>query len=257
MTLSMLDIKPYFRIQVLFENETDKPTKEFKAGDLAEPTFDALSDKVFAMAHPNEDANDFMITLDYHIEGTQESRWVRFESTEALGYAIESNKHKGYVFIKATIVKKVAARPSSIPPFLGSGCTAPVFIPLHASGRTAPAFIPFASQRSHLNRRRPCGRPIRQMTKVAKSKVAKKSFLLKDETVSPPDNPIDGGWPNGWKKVMVVRKNGVTKGCVDSYWISPKGYKYRSMKQVKIFIDILNQIDGDEDKAFILFKGKI
>lgn len=39
--------------------------------------------------------------------------------------------------------------------------------------------------------------------------------------------------PSGWKLITRKRKNGVTKGKVDRYWVSPEGIKYNSMVKVK------------------------
>ena len=58
-TLIMIDsslaVNPLFRIQVLFENEPGKPTKEFKARDLSGPSFHALAARMLQMTFPNED----------------------------------------------------------------------------------------------------------------------------------------------------------------------------------------------------------
>ena len=89
------------------------PAKEFKAGDLAESTNDALVTKVFEMSDPNQGVNDFTITLECQLEEKHESRWVDFDDTEGFGYAVASNKDNGYIFIKATIVRNVAVHPSS------------------------------------------------------------------------------------------------------------------------------------------------
>lgn len=114
-TSPSLSVNPSTRIQVLFENEPGQPTKEFNAGDLPELTFEALVTKVFAMSLPNETAQDqYNATFKYQIEERHESRWVNFENTEGLGFAIQSNQDKGYVFFSASIIKKGTAAP--VPP---------------------------------------------------------------------------------------------------------------------------------------------
>jgi len=106
MTAAPIAINPDFRIQILLENEAGAPTKEFKAGDLTEPTFDALVDHIFEMTSIKGTLDDFTATFKYQIEERHGSRFVNFDSTEGFGYAIESNQEKGYVFISSSIFKK-------------------------------------------------------------------------------------------------------------------------------------------------------
>jgi len=40
------------------------------------------------------------------------------------------------------------------------------------------------------------------------------------------------GLPRGWIKKGIVRMGGLTKGNVDTYWFSPSGQKFRSVKEV-------------------------
>ena len=109
MAESPLTINPLFRMQVLLENEPGKPTKEFKAGDLSEPSFNALAAaRMFQMALPNEDPDQYNSTFKYRLEERHESHWVNFENTEGLGFAIQSNEVKGYIFISASFVQKGA-----------------------------------------------------------------------------------------------------------------------------------------------------
>ena len=111
MAESSLTTNPVFRIQVLLENEPGKPTKEFKAGDLSEPSFNALAARTFQMALPNADPDQYNSTFKYRLEERHESRWVNFENTEGLGFAIQSNEFKGYIFISASFVQKGVAAP--------------------------------------------------------------------------------------------------------------------------------------------------
>jgi predicted transcriptional regulator len=125
-------MNPLLRFQVLFDNDQSglPITKEFKAGNLAEPTFDALSSYVFAMSHPNESMDQYDTTFRYQIEERHGTRWVDFEDTEGLGYAMETNQDKSYVYISATIVKKgtapvIAASPPTAPTRSTQGTTKP------------------------------------------------------------------------------------------------------------------------------------
>ena len=74
----------------------------------------------------------------------------------------------------------------------------------------------------------------------------------------PPDEAIPGGWPDGWTKKLFERPTGKTKGTKDRYWYSPKTQKkFRSMIEVNRFMDALKQANGDEDRAWKIFKGKV
>lgn len=106
-----ITVDPHFRIQVLFENEPGVPTKEFEVGHLSEPTFDALVAHVFRMTSFDGTLEDYNLTFKYQVEEVHASRWVNFECTEGLGYAVQSTQKKGYAFISASIVKKAAAAP--------------------------------------------------------------------------------------------------------------------------------------------------
>ena len=117
MSKSPLTDNPNFRIQVVFEHESGNPTKEFKAGDLSEPSFHALAARTFQMAFPNDDPDNYNATFKYRLEERHESRWVNFQNTEGLGFAIQSNEDKGYVFISVSFLQKGAASPvMSVPP---------------------------------------------------------------------------------------------------------------------------------------------
>ena len=108
---SPLTVNPNFRIQVIFEHESGNPTKEFKAGDLSEPSFHALAARTFQMAFSNEDPDQYNATFKCRIEEKHESRWINFENTEGLGFAIQSNDDKRYAFISVSFIQKGAACP--------------------------------------------------------------------------------------------------------------------------------------------------
>lgn len=73
----------------------------------------------------------------------------------------------------------------------------------------------------------------------------------------PPDDKLEGGWPNGWVKKRMERATGVSKGKLDPYWYSPvTAKKFRSMAEVKRFLAFLGEAGGDEDAAWMLFKNK-
>jgi hypothetical protein len=90
--------------------------------------------------------------------------------------------------------------------------------------------------------------------KTGKAEKSEKNNVHAQESGSgPPDDslePLEGGWPDGWLKKKLVRQSGATKGEFDTYWFSPKeNIKFRSMKQVKLFIAALKETDNDETKA--------
>jgi len=64
----------------------------------------------------------------------------------------------------------------------------------------------------------------------------------------------------GWTSIEVTRKGGKTAGTKDRYWYSPSGKKFRSKAEIGRFKDALATLvgaddEGDEDKAWKLFKG--
>jgi hypothetical protein len=66
----------------------------------------------------------------------------------------------------------------------------------------------------------------------------------------PPIEPLDGGWPDGWSRIVCQRKNGASAGQLDRYWFSPKEkIKLRSMVEVSKFIALLSQCGGNEIEA--------
>lgn len=74
----------------------------------------------------------------------------------------------------------------------------------------------------------------------------------------PPDEPIEGGWPDGWIKRTFERQSGATKGSRDRYWYTPiTQKKLRSMVEVKRFMTALQEGGGDEGYAWKKLKGKL
>lgn len=79
----------------------------------------------------------------------------------------------------------------------------------------------------------------------------------KEVSSGAPNDALEGGWPDGWTKKTFERTCGKTKGRLDSYWYSPiQKKKFRSMTEVRRFLNALKQANGDEEKAWRLFKGK-
>jgi hypothetical protein len=73
----------------------------------------------------------------------------------------------------------------------------------------------------------------------------------------PPDEPIQGGWPEGWIKKVVQRASGESKGHCDRYWYSPiNQYKFRSMAEIHRFFTAMAQTNNDEGEAWKIFKNK-
>ena len=87
----------------------------------------------------------------------------------------------------------------------------------------------------------------------ASSKTSSKNLPI---YVGPPDDVLEGGWPDGWIKRVYKRGGGgggsiKTAGTTDKYWYTPsKSYKLRSMVQVKKFVKALERFDGDEELAY-------
>ncbi|KAL7568739.1 hypothetical protein ACA910_021732 [Epithemia clementina (nom. ined.)] len=69
-----------------------------------------------------------------------------------------------------------------------------------------------------------------------------------------PDEPLEGGWPEGWTKKIFQRQSGSTKGSTDRYWYSRKNFKFRSMIEVRRFLALLQSLNGDETAAHGAFK---
>jgi hypothetical protein len=95
--------------------------------------------------------------------------------------------------------------------------------------------------------------------KAAKSKkeqteTHEKKEPAKEVSSGPPDEPLEGGWPDGWTKRVFERQSGSTKGTKDRYWYSPANKKFRSMNEVKRFLAALKTCKGDEGEAWNVFK---
>jgi hypothetical protein len=70
----------------------------------------------------------------------------------------------------------------------------------------------------------------------------------------PPDEKLDGGWPQGWIKKIYNRSRGPR---IDRYWYSPKNqFKLRSMVECRKFIAALVEHSGDEQAAFQIARNK-
>jgi hypothetical protein len=85
-----------------------------------------------------------------------------------------------------------------------------------------------------------------------KEKEAKKKIPPVEVWSGVPDDPLpnDQPWPPGWRKRILERQSGTSKGTKDRYWYTPKQrYALRSMVEVKRFLEALSQCDGNEDKA--------
>ena len=70
-----------------------------------------------------------------------------------------------------------------------------------------------------------------------------------------PDEPLEGGWPPGWKKRVFERQGGASQGRRDRYWYTPKHeYKLRSMTDVKKFLACLRTVGNNEELAWKFFR---
>jgi len=61
-------------------------------------------------------------------------------------------------------------------------------------------------------------------------------------------------WPEGWTKRIYIRSTGKTKGDKDRYWYSPAGRRFRSLAEVRKYMDLLKKHDGNETTAYTEFK---
>lgn len=74
--------------------------------------------------------------------------------------------------------------------------------------------------------------------------------------VEDPDENIGRPWPPGWKRRFVPRIASVSRQGGDKYWYTPKiGFEIRSIKQVKLFLELLEKHDGDEQKTMQAMGG--
>ena len=65
------------------------------------------------------------------------------------------------------------------------------------------------------------------------------------------------GLPTGWTTRVVPRLDQSKKTKADTYWYSPiQSYSFPSMEKVNRFLEILEETDGDEVKAYNLCKRK-
>jgi hypothetical protein len=109
--------------------------------------------------------------------------------------------------------------------------------------------------------------PIKAKTPVKRKKQAKRSpssnrpasggrsSAVKEIWSGPPDEPLEGGWPEGWMKRVFRRASGATKGDTDRYWYSPVlGKKFRSMNEVRRFMAAMKTTGNDEEAAWRVFK---
>jgi hypothetical protein len=68
----------------------------------------------------------------------------------------------------------------------------------------------------------------------------------------PPNVNFEGGWPEGWIQRTYERQSGSTVGSTDHYWF-PNGnfqFKFRSMTQIKRYLQALEICNGNEQEAF-------
>jgi hypothetical protein len=92
---------------------------------------------------------------------------------------------------------------------------------------------------------------------AAATSSSKKRAIPREISSGPPDEPMEGGWPAGWRKSVVQRQAGATKGTKDRYWYTPtQEYKLRSMVEVKRFMKALADAKGDEKEAWGVLKYK-
>lgn len=65
------------------------------------------------------------------------------------------------------------------------------------------------------------------------------------------------GLPEGWTAKTYQRQGGSTVGSTDTYYYSPvTQIKFRSRNKIQIFVEIVQEVGGDEKKAFELFKER-
>lgn len=105
--------------------------------------------------------------------------------------------------------------------------------------------------------KKPKKTPDKLMTDSAKQKAPGRVVPAIEVWSGKPDEPLAGGWPDGWTKKLFERPSGKTKGSRDRYWYSPvTKRKFRSMVEVNSFMAALLQSKGDEDAAWKIFKTK-
>ena len=97
---------------------------------------------------------------------------------------------------------------------------------------------------------------IRMRSKLARKGIGGAPPMIRNKSPTPvweglPNEVLEkGDWPKGWIKQVYQRKNGASMGRKDKYWISPiHKLKFRSMVQVKEFLAMLKNNNGNELKA--------
>jgi hypothetical protein len=105
--------------------------------------------------------------------------------------------------------------------------------------------------------------------KSAKSKSVKAKTPRKSPSTTPNKSPRMSpalvptteqkkkGLPEGWTAKTFQRAGGGTAGQFDTYFYSPvTNIKFRSKNKIKIFVEIVEEVGGDELRAFQLFKER-
>ena len=100
--------------------------------------------------------------------------------------------------------------------------------------------------------------------KSGKIKTPHKSSTATPNTsprMSPVPVPTPGhkikGLPEGWTAKTYKRVGGTSVGSTDTYFYSPVNkIKFRSKNKIALFIEILREVEGDEKRAFELFKER-
>lgn len=105
--------------------------------------------------------------------------------------------------------------------------------------------------------------------KSAKSKSGKAKTPRKSPSTTPHRSPRMSpaqvptaeqkkkGLPEGWTAKTFQRAGGDTAGQTDTYFYSPvTNIKFRSKNKIKIFVEIMEEVGGDEKRAFKLFKER-
>jgi len=132
------------------------------------------------------------------------------------------------------------------------------FVPEENSGEEEEEGQPSMKKKAKLSRSSPGKGHSKKQSNRSKGarKEAVSAFSSHKEVWSGgPDDDLEGGWPEGWTKKKFERARGVSKGRPDSFWFSPvEKKKFRSMNEVRRFLKELEKSEGDEEKAWKLFK---
>jgi len=82
----------------------------------------------------------------------------------------------------------------------------------------------------------------------------KSKKLKRNETIYIGPAPL---CPPGWKLIEKRRLTGTGRGRIDRRWRSPQtGKRFQSSVEVRVFLDCLDCVDGNEDKAYLEFKQR-